>query len=393
MTRFIASDEKLLRRIAMKTRFTVLALLVVLLISVAVAASAISIPNVKDSGAPEPPEIPTMYTKNDGKTQTVTMSSPIDWIASIWNWEWFEMKFDNEEHTQASVSMEGHHAAQGWGIWVSSSYDADGNLTWTGTGVYGEEGHPYAYDVTLPGGTNVKYGTHGNPVEITIDDYAGSSYFDNGKSRLTKYIYKCGTNSVDKPVTYLYQLQESYADGSFIRTTYAMNGEPTYAFLMTKDKSEIVLYNWNPPEKEKPAPEPVDDDDTVIFEGSKDFKGITDWNNWADNTDHIDLSAAPQMQNFASGKAIKVTFNFPYDDWAAQDWSSGPVLIVQPTDNWVWGQFETSASDKANGTAFFSYDSIASKVDAPTTDRGYKYFNIYPLGTDITITKVEIVDK
>ena len=368
----------------MKARLTVFVLLIVALISVAVVASAITIPSVKESGAPEPPEIPTMKCKNDGVTQTVTMSSPIDWIASIWNWEWFEMKFDNEEHTQASVSMEGHHAAQGWGIWVSSNYDEEGNVTWTGTGIYGEEGHPYAYDVTLPGGTNVKYGAHGNPVEITIDDYAGSSYFDNGKSRLTKYIYKGGTNCVDENniIIYLYQLQESYADGSFIRTTYAMNGEPTYAFLMTKDKNEIVLYNWDPEEEE---PAEIPESGLVLFEG----ESTVAWSGWDEGWDNrniaVDLTAFNDvLKTLKSGQSISVEYQSQYNK---------PILLIK-TEPWsVWGQIDPWNFDVqgGDGSAQYSYDLIAGAGVPFDEDHNFTWFGVYGGGEDITVTKVEIL--
>ena len=379
----------------MKTRLTVLALMAALLVSVAAVAFAVTTPALSDIDVPECPEVPTMTTKNDGHTMNVVFSDSMQWVCCIWNWNWEQMTFTNPEQTEAVISMDGHSVQPGYGIWQNSSYDDDGNCVWSGMGNYEM---PYAFDGGLANGVNVKYKRNGALAQVTIQ-LAGTEYFDNGASTNTTITYKNQPDSIGNMKIYISDIKEEYADGSFIKTDYAMDGLPTYAYMITDSGEHIVLFNWEPAEETEETEDPEDpedpeeetEEDLVIFEGSMELTGIEVWDNWADNYTSLDLTTAQQIKDFVAGESIKVTFEFPYEDWYSESWSNGPMLLIQPTDNWAWGQFSTEASDKEQGVAIFTYEDIAASVGDITADREYKYFAIYPSSQDLIITKVEII--
>ncbi len=373
----------------MKSRITALFLAVMMLLAMVSTASAVSIPTQADNSVlDEIPELPTMKCKNDGKTQTITMSEPISWVAAIFcdgkDWTWNEMTFTNDEHTQASVDMTSHAMSPGFGFWSNE---------W-GAGNYKMS---YAYDVVLANGTDVKYGRYGAPAQMEFTR-TGTEYFGNGASKkatiLVQFEEAAPTSNVGKN-PYVANIKEEYADGTVISCFFAPNGTPRYAVLTDADGRQHEIYTRPRPESSTPAggDEPSEED-LVLFEGSQKLNGQPDWEDgWIDRTDHLGLAGNDKMDQFVSGTSLKITWEFPYEDWKDADWSNGPMIVVQPTDNWVWAQAQSDGSTKAEGVSVFSFDTLAgiNSLGGPTSDRDYKYFGIYPLGTELTITKVEIV--
>ena len=82
----------------MKTLSRVAALLlaaVLALSCVSALAEGYSIPkNVKQIELPDMPSVPTMKTKNNGVTETITLSEEVDWISAVWNWQWVSIPMD-----------------------------------------------------------------------------------------------------------------------------------------------------------------------------------------------------------------------------------------------------------------------------------------------------------
>jgi len=229
----------------MRKHILVLAMAAVLMIAAVTVASAVTVPNANTAGIMDlMPEVPTMKTKNDGQTQTVTLSAPMNWLCGIWNWNWVQMEWTNAEHTEASVPMSGQsNAQQGYGIWVSANFDEEGNVTWNGTGTYEM---PYAYDGGLDDGTNVKFDRFGNPVLVTIET-AGTEYFGSGASTKTTITYGNVNDSEGTKKFYVASVKEEYADGSFIFGHFAMSGEPSSIYTIDANGAYKLLY-----ERQKP---------------------------------------------------------------------------------------------------------------------------------------------
>ncbi len=226
----------------------VLVLALAALLCVAVTASAVTIPeNVKDLDIPEIPALPEMKCKNDGLTQTITFSEPVDWMAAIFcdghDWTWNDVSWTSPEHTEATVDMTAHKQSPGYGFWASSNYDDEGNCTWSGTGFYEMD---YAYDVVLKDGTDVKYNQFGEPREVTLKK-PGSEFFGFGPSIGTTILVKFKGNSVGKFVPYVYEIKEDYRNGTSTRAFFAMNGAPTYMIKLLGQGKWQELYKWSAP--------------------------------------------------------------------------------------------------------------------------------------------------
>lgn len=380
----------------MKTRLSIAALLTVLLVLVsAVALADVTVPALGDM--PACPEVPAMTVQNDGSTLTATFSEPVSWAAGIWDWNFVSADFTDGSQTAFTLDVAANndqfHCQLGFGKYKGMWLNDDGSV---GGQYFGTYDMGIAFDVVLQDGTDVKYDGFGKPAQVTVNG-GGTQLFGNGSASSTQYSYMCERDGLNRPVNYLSKVQETYADGSALLANYSMDGMVTRVSAIDPDGNVTVLYNWKSAVPETPEdpeePEEPGEEDLVIFEGEQELKGISDWDGWADKTDNYSLVGADQLKKFSSGQSIKVTFQFPYDDWKDADWSNGPMLLIQPTDNWAWGQFNTSAADKAQGISVFSYDDIAnSAVGALTADREFKYFAIYPMSQDITVTRIEIVD-
>ena len=79
-----------------------------------------SIANSKLLGL-ECPNVPSMKCKNDGWTQTVTLSEGLDYLAGVWNWQWVNVEWSDDSHTFGTLPMGGHNAQQGYGHWGNTS--------------------------------------------------------------------------------------------------------------------------------------------------------------------------------------------------------------------------------------------------------------------------------
>ena len=108
----------------MKTLSRVAALLlaaVLALSCVSALAEGYSIPkNVKQIELPDMPSVPTMKTKNNGVTETITLSEEVDWISAVWNWQWVSIPMDGVTGT---YPITGYKCQQGMGTW-ESTWDA-----------------------------------------------------------------------------------------------------------------------------------------------------------------------------------------------------------------------------------------------------------------------------
>lgn len=51
------------------------------------------------AGLPDMPSVPTMKTKNDGVTETITLSEEVEWISAVWNWESVSIEMDGTTGT------------------------------------------------------------------------------------------------------------------------------------------------------------------------------------------------------------------------------------------------------------------------------------------------------
>ena len=216
----------------------VLILALAMLLGLTAAASAANIPgNVSELEVPELPALPVMHTHNDGRTVTVTLSEPVDWMNAIYcdghDWTWNDVTWSSPEHTEATVDMTVHAMSPGYGFW-------------SGSGFYEMD---YAYDVVLRDGTNVKYKQDGKPALVTITT-AGTQYFGTTPSIGTTVVYKYMTDSAGRFVPYVDEIREDYRTGASIHARFAMNGEPTWMYQVNPDGSRVTLYT-------KPADEPA----------------------------------------------------------------------------------------------------------------------------------------
>ena len=240
----------------MKARFAILFLCAVMLVSVCTAASALTIPNWKQLEL-ERPEIPTMTCKNNGSTQTVTLSEPIDWMAGIWNWNWVNAEFTDGTNTEAVLDMQSNGAdnscQQGWGTYAGIWYNDDGSYGGHYSGAYEMD---YAYDVSARNGVNVKYDNFGRPVYETVTAQ-GTEYFGNGASEKTTIVYRSAVDSYGSRIFYVDEITEEYADGSSIHARFSMNGDATHLYVVNPDGS-ITIVLENAPEEE-PIEEPIDE--------------------------------------------------------------------------------------------------------------------------------------
>lgn len=372
----------------MKTRFFALMLAVVMLLSVTLAASAVTIPNAKDTGLMDMlPEIPTMTTKNDGKTQTVTLSSPMTWLAAIWNWEWVQMTFTDSTNTKAEVDMTGYAGQQGLGLYAGVWYttDEEGNEVVGGhySGVYEM---PYAYDGGTPDGTNVKFDRFGNPALVTVET-AGTSYFGNGDSAKTTVTYKYDVNSYGQRVFYVDELKEEYPDGSYIHGRFSMNGNANYVYAIGADGTHTVLQGGPPtlPAGEEEG-EGEESKTIVIFEGSA--SATNDWSGtWQNDHIALDMSGEAALKQLQPGDKLVVTYT--------SNWNPC-ILLIQPSageKQWNWGQIDnpdSTATTDDGKQAIYTYDTIISKTGDLSTAE-FALFNLYGNGEELTVTKVEIV--
>ena len=123
-------------------------LAVALIVSMLCTSVALAAPKRLSAieGLPEIPEnIPEMKTKNDGVTQTVTLSEPLSWLCAIRNWEWIPVTFDEtglvgtvEIDPNLSLGFAKGNWFASWkydgpigywdynyGVWVNDGEDAD----------------------------------------------------------------------------------------------------------------------------------------------------------------------------------------------------------------------------------------------------------------------------
>ncbi len=73
-------------------------LVLALALALVCASAAFAVPsNLKEiEGLPELPPIPSMKTKNDGVTQNVTLSEPLQYLNAVCNWQFVLVSFDAE---------------------------------------------------------------------------------------------------------------------------------------------------------------------------------------------------------------------------------------------------------------------------------------------------------
>ena len=367
----------------------VLALAVVMLLSVAAVASAVTIPNAKDLEIPEIPQLPVMQTKNNGTTQTVTFSEPVDWMAAVYcdgkEWTWNDVTWASQDHLEATVDMTAHKMSPGYGFWSSANYDADGNCTWSGAGFYEMD---YAYDVILPDGTDVKFSNAGEPRELTLR-LAGTEYFGSGKSVDTNVLMKYRPNAAGKVVPYVHEIKESYRNGSTIVGHFSMNGTPYSVVQTAPDGTKTILFGRSAaaaPADDTPA-EPTEGGE-VLFEGEA-TGAFPSWESWQDNNVALDLKQyAAKLNALAEGQSIAVTYTSA---------NNPPLLLIQPQNGdkaWSWNQIEAPDSNTttdAGKVATYSYNTIVNAIGTPNAELTYSYFALYGYGEDATVTKVEIL--
>lgn len=250
-----------------------LVLMIALLVSMTAAASAVTVKDAKGNVIAELPEdvrgvldsipaLPTLSCKNDGFTQTVTLSETVDWLAVItWDretkgWSFNAMEWANDEHTVATTDISGNKLSLGFGMWQSTSYDDAGNVTWSGTGNYAMP----AYDVVLSDGTDVWYTQSGQPYQLTMR-MPGSDFFGKGPSVDTTVTVKFAPNNLGRTVPYVAQIKEDYRNGTSLVSQFAMNGAPTFAYKLFGGGKWNVIYQWQLDETNIPAKEdePADD--------------------------------------------------------------------------------------------------------------------------------------
>ena len=132
----------------MKTlsRFLAVMLAAAMLLSCSMAsAEGYNVPKkVSAIELPDMPDVPTMKTKNNGVTETVTLSDEVEWLSAVWNWEWVSIPMDG---TTGTYDITGRKCQQGMGTWQS---------TWDAPWLWVEgEGISYdafnVYDTTEPG--------------------------------------------------------------------------------------------------------------------------------------------------------------------------------------------------------------------------------------------------
>ncbi len=363
----------------------ILVLVIIALLSVAAVASAVTIPgNVKDLEIPEIPQLPEMKTKNDGTTQTITFSEPVNWMAAVYcdghDWTWNDVTWASADHLEATVDMSAHKMSPGYGFWASSNYDADGNCTWSGTGFYEMD---YAYDVVLVDGTDVKFDQFGQPRELTIQT-AGTEYFGNGRAVNTTVFVRFREDSAGRLVPYVETIKEAYRNGSSIQGRFSMNGQPNSAFAIAPDGTRTVLFARSVP---APAPAPVDENGSIIlFEGGvySDFDG---WDEgWENRNAAVELaSCSSDLQALQPGQSIVVHYES----------DSKPILMLK-TDPWtVWGQIDPWNYNigGSNGEAIYSYELLTGAGIPLDSSHSFSTINIVGAGTGVTVTKVEIITQ
>lgn len=117
----------------------VLAAALLLSCSSALAADFTAPGKVKDiADVPEMPSVPTMKTKNNGVTETISLSDELEWLSAVWNWNWVSIELDGTTATyDIAANNKKYKCQQGMGTWES---------TWDAPWLYVED-EPIMYDV------------------------------------------------------------------------------------------------------------------------------------------------------------------------------------------------------------------------------------------------------
>jgi len=154
-------------------RLAALVLAVMMVLAVSIASADYSVPSKSSQieGLPEMPEVPTMTTKGDGQnTTTVTMSEAPAWMSAVYNWQWVDMTFD-ENNTAVVDHGDGKSqlgTGHGGGAWRDTEWHC--YTYWYDQG--------FAYDGETQDGVHVRYGRFGECVAITVT-VEGANYFNN----------------------------------------------------------------------------------------------------------------------------------------------------------------------------------------------------------------------
>jgi len=252
-------------------RLAALVLAVMMVLAVSIASADYSVPSKssKIEDLPERPEVPTMTTKRYGDSITVTMSEAPAYMSAVYNWQWVDMTFDEDNvavvdatngksqigtgtYGNATVTRNYPGGENGWqwksiedpsfwdinekypggkyytSAWKGSTtykpykdkdgnfiYDKDGNalgvLIECGCGWYDMD---FAYDGETQDGVKVTYGRFGECLSITVT-VEGANYFNNdvepSKVEVTfKPLNSYGRNSWK---WYVANITETYDEG------------------------------------------------------------------------------------------------------------------------------------------------------------------------------------
>ena len=257
-----------------KTLALILAVMMVIsMVAVSSAAMKATIANSGSLGL-ECPAIPSMYCKNDGVTQYVVISEPMEYLSGVWNWQWVNVEWTNEEMTEGKLDMHAVDvdAQQGYGTWGTSSnyFDKEAGkwvTTWVGAGTYSMG---FAYDGATKDGANVRYDSHGNAINATVK-MEGTEYFGRGVSTETTVVWEQRLSRKNKPVWFISQVTEKYEDNSSSRAKFTQSGECTGEIFVDANGKKIEVYSrgtalaeqQKPAEEEKPAEETPAEDTPV----------------------------------------------------------------------------------------------------------------------------------
>ncbi|MBR6186375.1 MAG: hypothetical protein IKQ41_08960 [Clostridia bacterium] len=73
---------------------------------------------------PDMPDVPGMKTKNNGVTETITLTDELEYINAVWNWNWFPIEMDGTTGTyDIAANNAKFRCQQGMGTW-ESTWDA-----------------------------------------------------------------------------------------------------------------------------------------------------------------------------------------------------------------------------------------------------------------------------
>lgn len=281
----------------MKKYLALFVVLVMTLAAVSAFAAPANISEIQD--LPEFPAVPSMTVKSAAGVTTVTMDAPMSWISAVRSWSnYTSLEFD--ANGVATYETTGQNIAPGfanWG-WADSHWGYDYEYGWdpswgeyvpysysdsNGFGDYGyhytessqlienEDGtqtvkvvvkqteggmYPmaYAYHGATTDNIDVKYDTHGNLVSATVEltgkNFLGSEEapvkskvtFSNGLTTVTRTDKEEEfTYQYDRPVQYISNITEEFADGSTLSADFAQNGKVTN--LIRKDADGKVTWS------------------------------------------------------------------------------------------------------------------------------------------------------